>query len=125
MPEKGTILRFKHHERSEKLPFIIYADTEALIKEMQNCDPNPQNSYTKKYQKHEPISFSYYIKSFDDNVYESKLRKYTGEDAMEKFVECIEEDVKEIANIPDVKMIFGSDELKQFNEATKCWICNE
>ena len=125
MPEKGTILRFKHHERSEQVPFIIYADTEALIKEMQNCDPNPQNSYTKKYQKHEPISFSYYIKSFDDNVYESKLRKYTGEDAMEKFVEWIEEDVKDIANIPDVEMIFGSDELKQFNDATKCWICNE
>ena len=125
MPEKGTILRFKHYERSEKLPFIIYADTEALIKEMHNCDPNPQNSYTKKYQKHEPISFSYYIKSFDDNVYKSKLRKYTGEDAMEKFVEWIEDDVKEIANIPDVEMIFGPDELKQFNDATKCWICNE
>ena len=125
MPEKGTMLMFKHHERSEKLPFIIYADTEALIKEMQNCDPNPQNSYTKKYQKHEPISFSYYIKSFDDNVYESKLRKYTGEDAMEKFVEWIEDNVKEIANIPDVEIIFGLNELKQFNEATKCWICNE
>ena len=125
MPKEGTILRFKHHERSEKLPFIIYADTEALIKEMQNCDPNPQNSYTKKYQKHEPISFSYYIKSFDDNVYESKLRKYTGEDAMEKFVEWIEDDVKDIANIPDVKIIFGPNELKQFNDATKCWICNE
>ena len=125
MPEKGTMLMFKHHERSEKLPFIIYADTEVLIKEMQNCDPNPQNSYTKKYQKHEPISFSYYIKSFDDNVYESKLRKYTGENAMEKFVEWIEEDVKEIANIPDVEMIISLDELKQFNEATKCWICNK
>ena len=125
MPEKGTMLMFKHHERSEKLPFIIYADTEALIKEMQNNDPNPQNSYTKKYQKHEPISFSYYIKSFDDNVHESKLRKYTGEDAMEKFVEWIEDDVKEIANIPDVEMIFGLNELKQFNDATKCWICNE
>ena len=125
MPEKGTMLMFKHHERSEKLPFIIYADTEALIKEMQNCDPNPQNSYTKKYQKHEPISFSYYIKSFDDNVYKSKLRKYTGEDAMKKFVEWIEDDVKEIANIPDVEMIFGSNELKQFNNTTKCWICNE
>ena len=125
MPEKGTILKFKHHERSERVPFIIYADTEALIKEMQNCDPNPQNSYTKKYQKHEPISFSYYIKSFDDNVYESKLRKYTGEDAMEKFVEWIEEDVKDIANISDVEMIISSDELKQFDEATKCWICNE
>ena len=125
MPEKGTMLRFKHHERSDRVPFIIYADTEALIKKMHNCDPNPQNSYTKKYQKHEPISFSYYIKSFDDNVYKSKLRKYTGEDSMKKFVEWIEEDVKEIANIPDVEMIFGPDELKQFNDATKCWICNE
>ena len=123
MPEKGTMLRFKHHERSEKVPFIIYADTEALIKSIQNCEPNPESSYTKKYQKHEPISFSYYIKSFDDNVYEPKLRKYTGEDAMEKFVEWIEEDVKEIANIPDVEMIFGPDELDQFNSATKCWIC--
>ena len=125
MPEKGTMLRFKHHERSDRVPFIIYADTEALIKEMHNCNPNPQNSYTKKYQKHEPISFSYYIKSFDDNVYKSKLRKYTGEDAMEKFVEWIEEDVKEIVNIPDVEMIFGPNELDQFNDATKCWICNE
>ena len=123
MPEKGTMQRFKHHERSEKVPFIIYADTEALIKEMHNCDPNPERSYTKKYQKHKPISFSYYIKSFNDNVYESKSRNYTGEDAMEKFVEWIEEDVKEIANIPDVEMIFGPDELNQFNSATKCWIC--
>ena len=123
MPEKGTILRFKHHERSEKVPFIIYADTEALIKEMHNCDPNPQNSYTKKYQKHEPISFSYYIKCFDDNVYKPKLIKYTGEDAMEKFVEWIEKDVKEIVNIPVAKMIFSPGELNQFNNATKCWIC--
>ena len=123
MPEKGTMLRFKHHERSEKVPFIIYADTEALIKSIQNCEPNPESSYTKKYQKHEPISFSYYIKSFDDNVYEPKLRKYTGKDAMEKSEEWIEEDVKEIANIPDVEMIFGPDELDQFNSATKCWIC--
>ena len=44
---------------------------------------------------------------------------------MEKLVEWIEEDVKEIANIPDVKMIFGLNELKQFNNTTKCWICNE
>ena len=123
MPEKGTMLRFKHHERLEKVPFVIYADTEALIKPLQNCDPNPESSYTKKYQKHKPISFSYCIKCFDDNVYEPKLRNYTGEDAMEKFVEWIEEDVKEIANIPDVEMIFGPDELDQFNDATKCWIC--
>ena len=123
MPEKGTMLRFKHHERSEKVPFVIYADTEALIKPIQNCEPNPESSYTKKNQKHKPISFSYCIKCFDDNVFKPVLRSYTGEDAMEKFVEWIEEDVKKIANIPDVEMIFGPDELDQFNDATKCWIC--
>ena len=47
---------------------MIYADTESLIKSIQTCEPCPQSSYTKKYQKHEPISFSYYIKCFDDNV---------------------------------------------------------
>ena len=32
MPEKGTMLNFKNFPHSEKVPFIIYADTEALIK---------------------------------------------------------------------------------------------
>ena len=47
MPEKGTYLKFKNFVHSEKVPFIVYADTEALIKEMYNCDPNPNKSYTK------------------------------------------------------------------------------
>ena len=57
MPEKGTMLRFKHHERSDRVPFIIYADTEALIKEMHNCDPNPQNSYTKNTKNTNQLAF--------------------------------------------------------------------
>ena len=125
MPKKGDILKFKNYCNSEKVPFIIYADTEALIKPIQSCTPDSQNSYTKKYQKHEPISFSYYIKCFDDKIYEPILRSYTGVDAMEKFVEWLEEDVKVIANIPMKKMIFGKEEAEQFNKATKCWICKE
>ena len=97
---------------------MIYADTESLIKPIESCEPNPQNSYTKKYQKHEPISFSYYIKCFDDNVFEPVLRSYIGEDAMQKFVVWLENDVKEIAKIPPKKMIFGKKEAE-----TKCWIC--
>ena len=107
MPEKGSILKFKNYCNSEKVPFIIYADTESLIKPIQSCEPNPQSSYTKKYQKHEPISFSYYIKCFDDNVFSQEPRTYTGLGAMQKFVESLEKDVKEIANIPEVDMIFG------------------
>ena len=125
MPEKGDILKFKNYCNSEKVPFIVYADTEALIKPIQNCTPDSQNSYTNKYQKHEPISFSYYIKCFNDNVYEPVLRSYTGVDTMEKFVESLEKDVREIANIPKKKMIFGKEEADQFNKAAECWICKK
>ena len=124
MPKKGDILKFKNYHRGERVPFMIYADTESLIKSLQTCEPSPQSSYIKKYQKHEAISFFYYIKCFDDNVFEPVLRSYTGEDAMQKFVEWLENDVKEIANIPEKKMIFKKQEQEQqYEKETKCWIC--
>ena len=125
MPKKGDILKFKNHCNSERVPFIIYADTESLVKPIESCEPNPQNSYTTKYQKHEPISFSYYIKCFDDNVFKPRLRSYTGEDAMQKFVEWLEEDIKIIAYIPAKKMIFGEKEKEQYEKETECCICKE
>ena len=125
MPEKGSILKFKNYCNSEKVPFIIYADMESLLNPIQSCEPNPQSSYTKKYQNHQPISYSYYIKCFDDNVFTREPRTYTGLDAMQKFVESLEKDVKEIANIPKVDMIFGKEEAERFNKETKCWICKE
>ena len=130
MPEPGTFLRFKNFPHSEKVPFVVYADTEALIKEIHNCDPNPNKSYTKKYQKHEPISFSYYIKCFDNKVCKPILRTYTkstpeGEDAMDVFIKWLEEDVKAIANIKPKEMIFTEEDKERFNESKECWICEE
>ena len=87
MPGEGTELDFKNYDRMEMIPFVVYADFECFIKPIQSSDPNPESSYTKKYQKHEPSSFCYYIKCFDDEVYEPKKVNYTGEDAAEKFVE--------------------------------------
>ena len=68
MPPPNTFLRFKNFRYSEKAPFAIYADFESLIKPLDNCDPDPNKSYTKKYQKHEPISFCYYIKCFNNTL---------------------------------------------------------
>ena len=69
MPEKGTMLKFKNYYRREKVPFVIYADFESCIKSIHTCDLNPESSYTKQYQRHEPISFYYYIKYFDNKIY--------------------------------------------------------
>ena len=125
MPKEGTILKFKNYDRREKVPFIVYADFECFIKLLQSCDPDDKKSYTKQYQKHEPSSFCYYIKCFDDKVYKPKLVSYTGEDAAQKFVKMLEEDIKIITNIPKKKMIFGKEEKEQFDKQTKCWMCNE
>ena len=130
MPPPGTYLRFKNFLHSEKAPFAIYADFESLIKPMHNCDPDPNKSYTKKYQKHEPISFSYYINSSIKGVYEPVLRKYTktkpeDADAMDVFIKWLEEDVKAIANIEEKKMVFTKEDREQFNKASDCWICGE
>ena len=36
LPEKGTMLKFKNHHRSEKVPFIVFADFECYNKPMQS-----------------------------------------------------------------------------------------
>ena len=130
MPPPGTFLRFKNFHHSEKAPFAIYADFESLIKPMDNCDPEPNKSYTKKHQKHEPISLSYYINSSIDGVFKPVLRKYTktkpkDADAVDVFIKWLEKDVKAIANIEEKKMIFTEEDRKQFNKASDCWICGE
>ena len=125
MPDEGKMLKFKNYHRSEKVPFIVYADFECFIKPIQTCDLNPESSYTKQYQKHEPSHFCYYIKCFDDEVYPPVIRHYTGEDAAQKFVEMLEKDIKKNANIKPKEIIFGEKEKEQFNKETVCWICKE
>ena len=129
MPPQNTYLRFKNFLYSEKAPFAVYADFESLIKPLDNCDPDPNKSYTKKYQKHEPISFSYYI-AVNGVFFKPILRKYTktkpeDADAMDIFIKWLEEDVKDIANIEEKEMIFTEEDRKHFNNASDCWICGE
>ena len=128
MPPPDTYLKFKNFLYSEKAPFAIYADFESLIKPLDNCEPNPNNSYTNKYQKHEPLSFVYYIKSFNEIVYKSKLKFYVKEkeedpDVIDTFINWLEEDVKTIAELGNRKMIITVEEQEQFNQASNCWIC--
>ena len=139
MPPPNTFLRFKNFRYSEKAPFAIYADFESLIKPLDNCDPDPNKSYTKKYQKHEPISFCYYIKCFNDTLCKEifnddtkrkQLKSYIktkpeDPDAIDVFIKWLEDDVKFLANIKPKKMVFTKEDEKQFNMASDCWICGE
>ena len=130
MPPPGTYLRFNIFHHSEKAPFVIYGDFESIIKHIHKCDPNPNKSYAIKIQKHEPISFCYYILCSIDGVYEPVRKEYTqtkpeDANAIDVFIKWLEEDVKDIANKKPKKMIFTKEDEKQFNKASDCWICGE
>ena len=130
MPTPNTFLEFDKFINGEKAPFVIYADFESILKPLNTCKPDPKTSNTHKYNKHEPVSFVYYIKSFDESVYKSKLRSYVKEkeedpDPIDEFINRLEEDVKEISNLENKKMIITEKEQEQFNQASNCWICKK
>ena len=130
MPTPNTFLEFDKFINGEKAPFVIYADFESILKPLNTCKPDPKTSNTHKYNKHEPVSFVYYIKSFDESVYESKSRTYIKEkeedpDTIDVFINWLEEDVKEISNLGNKKMIITEEEQEQFNQASNCWICKK
>ena len=130
MPSPGSFVKFDNFLNMEKAPFSIYADFECKNKPIITTTPDPNKSYTKKITKHKPASFSYYIKSFDESVYKSKKRTYIKEekedpDVVDVFIKWLEEDVKEIANLGNKKMVITEEEEEQFNQASNCWICRK
>ena len=130
MPPPDTYIKFKNFLYSERAPFAVYADFESIVKPLDTCEPDPNKSYTKKYQKHEPVSFVYYIKSFNENVYKSTKRTYIKEnpedpDVIDVFINWLEEDVKIISELGNEKMIITEEEEEQFKQASNCWICHK
>ena len=100
MPKEGSKQFFKNYYRSQTVPFVVYADFESFTIPIQTNQPNLEGSYTKKYQKHEPSGFCYYIKCFDDSIYKQDPVIYTkqneNEDISQIFVETLEKNIREI-----------------------------
>ena len=59
MPSKDTkILEFNQYQKSDKAPFIIYADLESLIEKIEGCKNNPENLSATKVGDNIPSGFS-------------------------------------------------------------------
>ena len=72
MPDKdnNNILKFQNFHKQLQVPFVIYADFEAITEKVQDCLPNNEESYTESYQKHTDCSYGYKVVCcYDDNKY--------------------------------------------------------
>ena len=60
MPCDDTkIIKFYQYQNSDKAPFIIYADLECIIEEIDGCENNSENLSTTKVSKHISSDFHY------------------------------------------------------------------
>ena len=81
MPKQGeNILKFNNFHKQLPVPFVIYADFEAITKKVQGCDQSEEmekdkdrRSYTKAYQTHEDCGYGYKVIC----CYDDKYSKYT------------------------------------------------
>ena len=59
MSSKNTRkLKFNQYQKSDKTPFITYADLECIIEKIDGCKNNPESSSTAKVRGHTPSGFS-------------------------------------------------------------------
>ena len=58
LSQDTKIFEFNQYQKSDKAPFIIYADLECIKEKIDRCKNNPQNSSTTKVSKHIPSGFS-------------------------------------------------------------------
>ena len=130
-PEKGKNdnLEFTNHKRMYKVPFVIYADFECFTKSLDNNTPSDANkSYTNQYQKHEPSGFCYYVKCFDDSVYDDDILYYSKEsdndDVAQIFINNLEETVEKIYKFKyPKKIIYRKEDKENFEKSTLCYVC--
>ena len=112
--------KFRHFQNMIKAPYVVYADTESIIRP--TTTPTT-NSNTVQTSEHVPCSFAYVIIRSDGRVHSEQ---YRGEDAMDVFFQWLEEELVEIRE--DLKTVRPLEMTQQdwntHHAATECWICD-
>ena len=102
LSEDTKILEFNKNQKSDKAPFIIYADLECIIEKIDGCKNNPENSSTTKVSEHIPSGFSISTISSFKSI-ENKHGVYRGKDCMKRFCEFLRKHATKIINFKKKK----------------------
>ena len=123
--ERDKILEFNQYMKSDKMPYIIYADIESLIRKIDGCANNPEKSSKTKIGQHIPCLYSKSTICGFDHI-EGKHTLYRGKDCMKKFCTSLREHSKDIIDFGRKKMLpLTKEELKSHQDAKVCYICGK
>ena len=90
----NNILKFNNFNKQQSVPFVIYADFEAITENIQGCQPNDNKSYTEAYKKHTDCGYGYKVVCCYDDKYTKPIEIYRGKNAVYGFMEKMLEEVK-------------------------------
>ena len=128
MPKEGSKVYFNNYDRQLPVPFVIYADFESIIKNVDTCIPADNKSYTHQYQKHEACGFGYKVVCHYDKKYSKEAVIYRGPDVVSKFITNMFDEVIDCQRVmfeqfnKPLKMTDIDEE--DFQTAENCHICN-
>ena len=137
MPKQGeNILKFNHFHKQLPVPFVIYADFEAITKKVQGCKQSEEmeneknkRSYTEAYQTHEDCGSAYKVVCCYDDKYSKDICIYRGENAVYRFMEKMLEEVKYCKTVIkkhfNKPLVMTEDDEMCFKLMDKCHICGE
>ena len=129
LTKDDNILKFNNFHKQLPVPFVIYADFEAITEKIHGCQPNDDKSYTEAYQRHTDCGYGYKVVCCYDDKYTKPIQIYRGEKAVYKFMEAMLDEVKYCKKI--MKKYFNKplrmteDDEKEFQKANECHICNK
>ncbi|XP_068731100.1 uncharacterized protein [Montipora capricornis] len=130
MPTKDdNILKFNNFHKQLPVPFVIYADFEAITEKIHGCQPNDDKSYTEAYQRHTDCGYGYKVVCCYDDKYTKPVQIYRGEKAVHKFMENMLNEVRYCKNVMkkhfDKPLRMTKDDEDKFKKADKCHICEK
>ena len=97
-------IEFNQYQKSDKIPSIIYADLESLIKKVDGCKNIPEKSSITKISEHVPCLYSMSTTWTFDGI-ENNYDVYRGEDYMKKVCESLNDHIMKIINFKKKKVI--------------------
>ena len=133
MPKQGeNILKFNNFHKQLPVPFVIYADFEAITKKVQGCEQSEEmkkdkdtRSYTEAYQTHEDCGYGYKEVGCYDGKYSKQTRIYRGENAVYKFMEKMLEEVEYCKAVIKKPLVMTEVDEQHFKTMDGCHICSE
>ena len=142
MPQKGLTVEFCNGQNEFKVPFMMYADFEAILEPIQErvpgaCTPpsggdpsepymkrGPSRPYTSEVSRHIPSGWCVYSKFAYGDV-KDPLTIYRGKDCVEKFCYHIKREAHRLYHMfPEKPMDpLTKKQWKRYEKASRCHVC--